>query len=122
MFATDVALNVVDEVDKNNSAATRSSARTSFQEEFGKEARRQHSGRFQNTRQRTPKQMKQQIRAEFEFGVHISWGEAEVCAPFDSYDKMCSMISWQIMEGGCKYVCTDKKVGERYWQNDKELF
>ena len=60
------SLEVVDEVDKRAflqekaSAATRSSARKSFQDEYWKEAERQHSARLKNTEQTTPKRKKQQ--------------------------------------------------------------
>ena len=88
LLATDAVLEVLDEVDnravlqENNSAATRSIARKSFQDEHEKEAKRQHSARLKNTEQKTPKRKKQQcVRAEFEPDVHISQADAKLRAP-----------------------------------------
>ena len=63
----------------NNSAATRSSARKFFPDEYGKEAKRQHAARLKNTEQKTPDLKKRQcFRADLDPDVHISQPEAKV--------------------------------------------
>ena len=57
----------------------------SFQDAYGKAAKRQHSAGPKNTEQETPKRKERQcLRAEFELDVRISQAEAKVCAPLGS--------------------------------------
>ena len=115
LLATDAVLEVLDEVDKraflqeHNSVATRSSARKSFEDEYGKEAERQHSARLKNTEQKTPKRKKQQcFRAEFEPDVHISQAEAKVYAPLGSH--VWHVKTARAASGGCFLPMKDRTV------------
>ena len=86
-FDTSWAEEGLGDVDKRTSARKTTlrrlgpSARKSFQDLYGKEAKRQHSARLKNTEKKTPKRKKQQcFRTEFEPDVHISHAEGEVYA------------------------------------------